>query len=308
MEKFIKNQNYSKLVKIVDYELKKTQYGKEYMIITFRDNLKNLYDCRLWGVTPDYINIIENSIYFITQIQYTPYNEKHQFKILELHALDESEVPDLSEFEEVTSTDAQKMQVYLKDITASLEEGYQLLINDILTTYKDFYTIPAAKSIHHAYKYGLLKHTTSIVKILKHLQHIGVYTKINWNRTITAAILHDIGKVITYSGDDNHISTNYREVLFSHLYEGARIIHEVNSKNNYITTEEMEMLEHILLSHHGQKDWGALVIPATPEAILVAMIDNLDATMTIVTETTEYYKEGLTDKIYPLGTKMYLAQ
>ncbi len=68
----------------------------------------------------------------------------------------------------------------------------------------------------------------------------------------------------------------------------------------------MELLEHILLSHHGQKDWGALVVPATPEAILISMLDNLDATMTIVSEVTESCEEGLTDKIYPLNTKLYL--
>jgi 3'-5' exoribonuclease len=142
-----------------------------------------------------------------------------------------------------------------------------------------FFTSVAAKSMHHAYKAGLLEHTVHVTRAGAAL--LKFYTDIPRDLAIAGMILHDVGKVDEYEGD-LAISRTKLGNLQGHIILGYRIVRRAGIRNE-LDPVLLERLEHIILSHQGQLEFGAAVLPSTPEAIFVSLVDNLDAKMGMVT-------------------------
>ncbi|MDR1401353.1 MAG: HD domain-containing protein [Puniceicoccales bacterium] len=142
----------------------------------------------------------------------------------------------------------------------------------------DFYTKAAGISMHHAYKNGLLEHTVhaarSGVALLK------LYPFIDRDLAIAGLLMHDVGKILEYTSDPIAQKTRIG-VLHGHLILGYRLVRKVGIQSG-LGEDILERLEHVLLSHHSDPEFGAVVRPATPEAIFVALVDNLDAKMGMV--------------------------
>ena len=136
----------------------------------------------------------------------------------------------------------------------------------------------AAVSMHHAYRHGLLEHTAHMARACRAL--LPLYPEVDPDLAIAGIILHDIGKLEEYEGDFT-TKVSRTGTLQGHVVLGFRIVRKaaIQSKLNSDLTER---LEHIILSHQGEKAWGAAAMAATPEAVFVSMIDNLDAKMGIV--------------------------
>lgn len=141
-----------------------------------------------------------------------------------------------------------------------------------------FQTSPAAISMHHAYRSGLLEHTVRMCRAAQSL--LPLYPEVNPDLALAGILLHDLGKTLEYSGDlataksrlghlQGHVVLGYRQVRRAALKAG-------------LAEDLTERLEHIILSHQGELEWGAAVKAATPEAVFVSMIDNLDAKMGMV--------------------------
>jgi 3'-5' exoribonuclease len=141
---------------------------------------------------------------------------------------------------------------------------------------KVFREAPAAVVNHHAYANGLLEHSVSVTEaalaIANHYRDI--YPSLNVSLVIAGALLHDIGKTSAYNMSPipeitvqgavlDHIAIGFAE--FSRLADEAKLAPDVATQ-----------IGHIILSHHGQKQFGSPVLPATPEALIVASADELD--------------------------------
>ena len=92
--------------------------------------------------------------------------------------------------------------------------------------------------------------------------------------------------------------------LLGHLYMGALEVAKVSSELG-ISEEKSMLLQHMLLSHHGKPEYGAAVAPQTAEAVLLSMIDDLDAKMELIRETLEGQQPGMTDSVWALGNRLY---
>ncbi len=158
---------------------------------------------------------------------------------------------------------------------APLQETVKAAISELE---KDFRTIPAAISMHHAYRSGLMEHTVRMCRNCCAL--LPFYEEVDHDLALAGIILHDLGKAIEYTGDlatsksrlghlQGHVVLGYRQVRRAAL--------QANLKESLI-----DRLEHIILSHQGELEWGAAVKAATPEAVFVSMVDNLDAKMGMV--------------------------
>jgi 3'-5' exoribonuclease len=141
-----------------------------------------------------------------------------------------------------------------------------------------FRTSTAAISMHHAYRHGLLEHTTHMVRACRTL--LPLYPQVDADLAIAGIILHDVGKLEEYEGEFS-AKVSRIGTLQGHVVLGFRTARKaaLQSKLNADLTER---LEHIILSHQGEKEWGAAAMAATPEAVFVSMIDNLDAKMGMV--------------------------
>jgi 3'-5' exoribonuclease len=141
-----------------------------------------------------------------------------------------------------------------------------------------FRTAPAAVAMHHAYRHGLLEHTTHMARAAKAL--LPLYPEVDADLAMAGVLVHDTGKVIEYQGD---LVTNKsrKGVLQGHVVLGYQIVRKAGMKTK-LNPDLLERLEHIVLSHQGELEWGAAVIAATPEAVFVAKVDDLDAKMGMV--------------------------
>ncbi|PTY04621.1 phosphohydrolase [Opitutaceae bacterium EW11] len=137
---------------------------------------------------------------------------------------------------------------------------------------------PAAVSMHHAYRHGLLEHTTHMARAAKAL--LPIYTEANPDLAMAGILLHDTGKTIEYEGT-LVTRRSRRGLLQGHVVLGYQLVRKAGLKAK-LDPECLERLEHIILSHQGEPEWGAAVYAATPEAVFVSMVDNLDAKMGMV--------------------------
>ena len=136
----------------------------------------------------------------------------------------------------------------------------------------------AAISMHHAYRHGLLEHSCHLARAARAL--LPLYPQVDPSLAIAGTLLHDIGKTVEYT---QGLATRKTRtgILQGHVVLGYRCVRKHGLKNR-LAPEILERLEHIILSHQGELEWGAAVLAATPEAVFVSMIDNLDAKMGMV--------------------------
>ncbi|RRK01518.1 HD domain-containing protein [Opitutaceae bacterium TAV4] len=137
---------------------------------------------------------------------------------------------------------------------------------------------PAAVAMHHAYRHGLLEHTIHMARVCQAL--LPLYKEVDPSLALAGILLHDTGKTIEYQGT---LATrrSRRGILQGHVVLGYQLARKHGIKSR-LDPDRLERLEHIILSHQGEPEWGAAVYAATPEAVFVSMIDNLDAKMGMV--------------------------
>ena len=157
------------------------------------------------------------------------------------------------------------------------DEELKKLTETILEKYHEkFCYYPAAKSMHHAMRGGLLMHTLSVMTLAEKICE--VYPQADRDLLICGAALHDIGKISEMDADDVGVAGDYTADgnLVGHLVRGAMIVRFIGTS---LKTDDgkLRLLEHMLLSHHGEPEFGAAVRPKFLEAYLLHMIDNMDA-------------------------------
>jgi 3'-5' exoribonuclease len=143
---------------------------------------------------------------------------------------------------------------------------------------ESFRWAPAAVAMHHAYRHGLLEHTVHMARAARAL--LPLYPEVDADLAMAGILLHDSGKVIEYEGT---LATkrSRRGILQGHVVLGYQLVRKAGKKAK-LAEDLLERLEHIILSHQGEPAWGAAVYAATPEAVFVSKIDDLDAKMGMV--------------------------
>ncbi|MDR0351329.1 MAG: HD domain-containing protein [Puniceicoccales bacterium] len=171
---------------------------------------------------------------------------------------------------------AKELNDYIAMIT---NEKLRNTVTEVLDELGDkFINSVAAKSMHHAYKNGLLEHTVHVVR--SGVALLKFYQNVPMDLALAGMILHDVGKVPEYIGDVAVERTKIG-LLHGHVVLGYQLVRRFSLKNE-LEPEILDRLEHIILSHQGRLEYGAVVMPSTPEAIFVSLVDNLDAKMGMV--------------------------
>ncbi len=178
----------------------------------------------------------------------------------------------------------------------------QKLLNYMINKFKDkLYSYPAAVSIHHEYSSGLLVHSLTMADIAAML--CPIYDA-DYDLVITGCLLHDMGKIIELEGP----------IVYKYSLEGKLLGHisimcaEIRKAADElkITSEIPVLLEHMVLSHHGQQEFGSPVMPLTKEALLLSLIDNLDSKMVVVNKAVEDLEPGsFSTKVFPLDNRSF---
>jgi len=158
---------------------------------------------------------------------------------------------------------------------AELRATVRLVLDEIGEAFR---TAPAATLMHHAYRHGLLEHTVHMARAARAL--LPLYPEVDADLAMAGILLHDAGKTAEYEGALAP-RRGRRGILQGHVVLGYQLVRRAALKAK-LDPERTERLEHIILSHQGKLEWGAAVVAATPEAVFVSKVDELDAKMGMV--------------------------
>lgn len=166
---------------------------------------------------------------------------------------------------------------------------------------KGWETIPAATGIHHAYVSGLLHHTVNVTLKAKALAELT--PECNVDLVVAGALLHDMGKLWTYKLNGAIIEMTDEGQMLEHLVLGIREIERYRNADN---TKVMDLIQHIISSHHGLREYGSPTTPLFIEAVIVNFADGVDAKTQTIIEANETARGKQTDKIWIMeNRKMY---
>ncbi|MFX1476844.1 MAG: HD domain-containing protein [Promethearchaeota archaeon] len=158
---------------------------------------------------------------------------------------------------------------YLKKLLTKIFENQELK--------KMYIECPSSIKYHHSYRYGNLEHTIGMLNIFKQLvTYYNGKTILDLDLLYTGIILHDIGKIKEYSLN-NRVPFYNEDSILGHLYLGSQIVSEyINNVEDFPKDLETRLI-HLILSHHGKEEWGAIVEPQFPEAHVLHLLDMIDS-------------------------------
>lgn len=217
------------------------------------------------------------------------YKGGNQLKIVSARICEDREI-DATMFVQsapVAKTDLQKILFeYIEKID---DIDVKLIVEEIIkTNYISFCNYPAASKNHHEYASGLLYHTVGMLKLAEAICNL--YPSLNKSLLYGGVILHDVGKVTELSGPIVPKYTTQGKLL-GHISIIQAEIKKVSDKLA-ITSETPVLLQHMVLSHHGQYEYGSPVLPLIREAEILSFIDNIDARMNIMDKALAQVEEG----------------
>ena len=164
---------------------------------------------------------------------------------------------------------------------------------------------PAAQRMHHAERSGLLHHTTDMLRMAKAV--LEIYPWMNRDLLCAGVILHDLGKLEELKSDTSGNVTDYTRdgQLLGHLVRGITLLNRAAEKTG-VTGECVVLLEHMLLSHHGEAEYGSPRPPMFPEAEALHWIDMMDARMNTMKSAWEKTPEGaFSERIFSLDRRVF---
>ena len=248
----------------------------------------NTYDVKYWDMVPDDIPINAGTIVSI-KLDVGTFNNTPNYVTDSITTYVGDEVK-LSDFIIMPPYDIDEMYNYiisaLRDqasIASSKvysSDGHNepvsnIAISLITDNERAFKRSVAATSMHHDIYAGLLLHTYEMIKAAEGL--ITAFPDIDSELLLSAVAIHDIGKIYTYNTSDLGAGTlNNLEILDGHLAIGYAAVMKESRKHN-CPPERVHLLEHMIASHHGKQEWGAIAKPSTPEAFLLFAIDYIDS-------------------------------
>jgi 3'-5' exoribonuclease len=193
---------------------------------------------------------------------------------------------------EISQVDETKMEEYLESSQFPVEDMYKELQDIIQTKIEDtaikallentfadadvarrFKYWPAATSFHHNFRSGLLQHVLECLSLVDGLQRF--YPELDFDIVRAGLIYHDIGKLEEIDGEGLVANYTAKGSILGHMHLGIQILERFAPEN--LPEYVKDHLKHIILSHHGEKEKGSPVLPATPEALLVAGVDDTSA-------------------------------
>lgn len=238
------------------------------------------------------------------------YKGTSQFKVL---GVSPATVTDMHFFEKRTKYDFDELSQTFKKFLHSFEDQkIQRLAEAIFDDYAEhFCAKPAATGMHHAFKHGLLEHTTEMLQTADTLLSLPFYGKnLNRDYCMFGIMFHDFMKVFEY-GDGPGFKRTTLGIMVPHIPKMAGLI-EAYGGDHGLTEQMITYLQAIVLSHHKRLEWGSPCKPSTPEALFVHHVDNLHGDVFGVLQrieadstSEEFVKHGFGDDMLTIVKKRF---
>lgn len=256
----------------------KTKAGKDYIRLKLMDRSGEI-EAVCWEVTPEQLkNRLEREYAVVTGTAGL-YQDKIQLTVDSFSLC--SEELDLQDYMPAACIDRECMEQTLDELIRSVKRPHFKKLLEVLLCNPArrmlFINAPAGKSMHHAYSGGLLEHTVSVAQNCDVLSRH--YPKLDRDLLIAGALLHDVGKIDEMRWNGPMVEYTDEGNLVGHLFIGAAMVREAAAHIEGFDELSVQLLSHIILSHHGEFAYGSPVLPKCMEAMMLHYCDNIDAKM-----------------------------
>ena len=267
-----------------DKQLRVNRQGGKYILMKLSDRSGTIA-AMLWNADERMFDSFDRGDYIFCGGRTQIHNGNLQVIVSKLERMDPSEI-EASDFERFDAQAADELQNRLNELLGGLRNIHLRALGEVYladeTLMTQMRSAAAAVSNHHAYPGGLLRHTVDLMEMC---QVIGPrYPEIDTELLIFGAFLHDMGKIEELSSG-GEISYTDRGQMLGHIVIGVQMLGDqiaaLEAKSGAPFPAELRLhLEHLIVSHHGQLEYGSPKLPLTLEAVTLHHIDNMDAKIT----------------------------
>ena len=276
------------VVRLSDVHIRKTTSGADYASMLAYDGTDTI-EAKIWSFSDEIRNKLSNGEVYKVVGKFKDYQGKMQLNITDIELVGDD--VDKSAFYEKAKINTEVLKQNILDYVDMIENNVlkEVTSNIISRYYTPFFNHPAAVSMHHNYISGLAYHTYSMLMLAS--TYIKMYSFLNSDIIYAGIILHDIGKVIELSGAKGTEYT-FEGKMLGHISIGSNIIYATARDLGYEHTEEVTLLNHIVLAHHGEMEFGSPKEPLIPEALVIHLVDLSDSKLAALDKEFAKIKKG----------------
>lgn len=267
-------------------EVRQKKSGEPFLALQLADKSGDV-DAKMWDNVEQVVDTFEKNDFVKAAGVPSVYNNRLQFTVHKLVRVSDGQV-DFADFFPASTRDRDEMLAELRGIVAGMANPHlrgllEAILADesIASRYKN---APAAKSIHHAWLGGLIEHVLSLCALAKVVTPL--YPYVDGDLVLAGVILHDIGKIEELSYERGFGYTDIGQ-LIGHIQIGLSLVNRKVSELPDFPPKLKLLLDHMILSHHGELEFGSPKVPVFAEAMLLHHLDNLDSKMETIRGTIE---------------------
>ena len=263
---------------VASKQVKAKKSGEPYLALILADRSGQI-EAKMWDNVEEFIDVFEQDDFLKVKGLINKYKNRFQLTIHKLRRMEEGDV-DFADYLPKTKKDIGELWRTLTEFVATFQNPQLKALVELFMADAEiaerYRNAPAAKTLHHAYIGGLLDHVVSLFRSCDLICRN--YPQVNRDLLLTGAFLHDIGKIheLTYN---RAFSYTTRGQLLGHMIIELEMLQAKLAKLPDFPPELKTLLEHLIISHHGQYDFGSPKLPMFPEALMLHYLDDLDSKM-----------------------------
>ncbi|CAK1240259.1 3'-5' exoribonuclease YhaM family protein [Fructobacillus evanidus] len=286
-------------------DVRQTKTGKDYLALTFSDRSGDIPG-NLWDVTKEGIDQFQAGRVVKVTGTRSAFKGSPQIQISQLRLTEDGEPSSAADFIKSAPVKKADLEAELTDTIFKITQPtWNRLVRQLFKKFHDdFMEFPAAKTNHHAFARGLAFHSLSIARLADKVSDL--YPQLNKDLLLAGALLHDLGKVIELSGP---ASTEYTRAgkLIGHItLIDEQLVLAANELKMDLNQEDVLILRHVVLAHHGLLEYGSPVRPRMMEAEILHQLDEMDASIQMMTGAMEQTEPGeFSKRIFAMDNRAF---
>ena len=287
-------------VLITRCEVGRTNKNQPYLSLTLEDKTGQL-DAKFWNLTEEQATKWQAGQIVEAIGDLIRYRNAWQLRVRSLEEIE----GDVMDYVQSAPLSRKEMEQEIDDLIETIENPkIKDMTREMLEMKReDYFSYPAAVRNHHAYPGGLAWHSLSMARLA--LSLVDLYPFLDRDLLVAGTLLHDIAKTEEYSEVLLPEYTNAGN-LIGHISMGAMLLDRVAVALDLENSEEVMLLKHMLLSHHGRLEYGSPVVPMTAEAEVLSSIDNLDSRLNMIEQNLDTVEPGkFGPRTYALDNRMF---
>ncbi|WYP27743.1 3'-5' exoribonuclease YhaM [Alkalihalobacillus sp. FSL W8-0930] len=277
--------------------------SKPFLTLILSDKTGDI-ETKLWGASPDDEAAYASKALIYVQGDLIDYRGRNQLKLSSIRPVSALDNVKISDFVRSAPISSEEMHEEITQFIFEMKNpNIQRITRHLVKKYQqEFLESPAATRNHHEFVSGLAYHVVSMLRLAKNLSEL--YPSLDTDLLYAGVILHDLGKVRELSGP---IDTSYtlEGKLLGHI---SIISNEIDAaaRELKIEGEEVTVLQHLVLSHHGKGEWGSPKVPIIREAEVLHLIDNVDAKINMMDRALDRVMPGaFSERVMPLENRSF---